>query len=123
MMYLDDSKRPGGRGGIPPLPTSKPRPAASRPRRTRKALLAYIRARLSEPRTRVLPKKGVVHLCRHIKADGAACSSPALTGRRFCFFHQEWHDSHTSVDTRIRRLERKKARLEESIRALRSLQA
>ena len=29
-----------------------------------------------------------VRICTHIKATGHSCGSPALTGERFCYFHQ-----------------------------------
>ena len=33
-----------------------------------------------------------VHIprCTHIKTNGTQCGSPALRGRRFCFFHKNW---------------------------------
>jgi hypothetical protein len=35
---------------------------------------------------------GVVILCQYVKTDGIVCGSPALRERRFCYFHQEWHN-------------------------------
>ena len=32
--------------------------------------------------------------CRHIHTRGVQCGSPALSGRGFCFFHQNLHDRH-----------------------------
>ncbi len=29
--------------------------------------------------------------CTHIKTNGTQCGSPAVRGRRFCFFHKNWH--------------------------------
>jgi hypothetical protein len=29
--------------------------------------------------------------CTHIKTNGTQCGSPAVRGRRFCFFHKSWH--------------------------------
>jgi len=33
-----------------------------------------------------------VHIsrCTHIKTNSTQCGSPALRGRRFCFFHKNW---------------------------------
>ena len=28
-----------------------------------------------------------VPTCTHLKPDGAVCNSPALRGKRFCYFH------------------------------------
>ena len=30
-------------------------------------------------------------ICRHIKADGHRCGSPAVTGKPYCFFHMKLH--------------------------------
>lgn len=37
-------------------------------------------------------RPGVVILCQYVKTDGIVCGSPALRERRFCYFHQEWHN-------------------------------
>ena len=29
--------------------------------------------------------------CTHIKTNGTQCGSPAVRGRRYCFFHKNWH--------------------------------
>lgn len=118
MSYIVDSKRSQGEGGTTPLPKSKP----LQPHRTKAELLTYIRARLSAPDEKSAPDKGAMRLCVQIKADGTACSSPALRGHAYCYFHQDWRDSHTTLDERIRRLERRKSRLDDAITRLRELQ-
>jgi hypothetical protein len=30
--------------------------------------------------------------CQHFKTNGTRCGSPALRNRKFCFFHQRYHD-------------------------------
>ena len=30
-------------------------------------------------------------LCRHVKANGIRCQSPALTGAHFCYYHSKVH--------------------------------
>ena len=32
--------------------------------------------------------------CRHLKVSGARCGSPALRGRDYCHFHQQYRDCH-----------------------------
>ena len=31
--------------------------------------------------------------CQHIKVNGTQCGSPALKGRRLCFFHNRWRET------------------------------
>lgn len=31
--------------------------------------------------------------CQHIKVNGTQCGSPALKGRRLCFFHNRWREA------------------------------
>ena len=41
--------------------------------------------------------------CEHIKTNGTQCGSPALRGKRFCYFHKRWRDTRIDVnDTRDR---------------------
>ena len=41
--------------------------------------------------------------CEHIKTNGTQCGSPALRGKRFCYFHKRWRDIRIDVnDTRAR---------------------
>ena len=41
--------------------------------------------------------------CEHIKTNGTQCGSPALRGKRFCYFHKRWRDTRIDVnDTRAR---------------------
>ena len=35
-----------------------------------------------------MPRHPNVKICTHVKATGHPCGSPALTGERFCYFHQ-----------------------------------
>lgn len=37
-------------------------------------------------------RPGVVILCQFTKDNGIVCGSPALRQRRFCYFHQQWHN-------------------------------
>ena len=37
--------------------------------------------------------------CQHLKVNGTQCGSPALKNERFCFFHQEWRQSHPEIDS------------------------
>jgi hypothetical protein len=41
-----------------------------------------------------------VHIprCTHIKTNGTQCGSPALRGRRFCFFHKNWQGQHIQLN-------------------------
>ena len=41
-----------------------------------------------------------VHIprCTHIKTNGTQCGSPALRGRRFCFFHKNWQDQRIALN-------------------------
>jgi hypothetical protein len=41
-----------------------------------------------------------VHIprCTHIKTNGTQCGSPALRGRRFCFFHKNWHGQRIQLN-------------------------
>ncbi|MGA9566518.1 MAG: hypothetical protein WBS19_13410 [Candidatus Korobacteraceae bacterium] len=41
--------------------------------------------------------------CNHLKEDGALCSSPALRGKKLCFYHHRDHQRHQYVE-RIQRL-------------------
>lgn len=34
-----------------------------------------------------------VRRCQHIKVNGEQCGSPALKGRRLCFFHNRWRET------------------------------
>jgi hypothetical protein len=41
--------------------------------------------------------------CEHIKTNGTQCGSPALRGKRFCYFHKRWRDTRIDLnDTRAR---------------------
>jgi hypothetical protein len=37
--------------------------------------------------------------CQHIKVNGTQCGSPALKRRRFCFFHQRWHEQRIVLNS------------------------
>jgi hypothetical protein len=37
--------------------------------------------------------------CRHLKVNGTQCGSPALKDRRFCFFHQQWHERKLVINS------------------------
>jgi hypothetical protein len=41
-----------------------------------------------------------VHIprCTHIKTNGTQCGSPALRGRRFCFFHRNWQGQRIQLN-------------------------
>jgi hypothetical protein len=41
-----------------------------------------------------------VHIprCTHIKTNGTLCGSPALRGRRFCFFHKNWQGQRIQLN-------------------------
>src|SRR6266436_11798 len=41
-----------------------------------------------------------VHIprCTHIKTNGTQCGSPALRGRRFCFFHKNWQGQRIQLN-------------------------
>ncbi len=41
-----------------------------------------------------------VHIprCTHIKTNGTQCGSPALRGRRFCFFHKTWQGQRIALN-------------------------
>jgi hypothetical protein len=41
-----------------------------------------------------------VHIprCTHIKTNGTQCASPALRGRRFCFFHKNWQGQRIALN-------------------------
>jgi hypothetical protein len=41
-----------------------------------------------------------VHIprCTHIKTNGTQCDSPALRGRRFCFFHKNWQGQRIQLN-------------------------
>jgi len=34
-----------------------------------------------------------IRRCQHIKVNGEQCGSPALKGRRLCFFHNRWREA------------------------------
>lgn len=38
-------------------------------------------------------------LCRHIKTNGKACNSPALTGHPFCYFHGKLRQRHRDLNS------------------------
>jgi len=38
------------------------------------------------------PRQTEIQKCNHIKTNGMRCGSPALRGRRFCYFHHRAHD-------------------------------
>ena len=45
-------------------------------------------------------------ICRHRKADGIQCGSPALHGQKFCYFHHhQRHDALYGARARRRRSE------------------
>jgi hypothetical protein len=39
--------------------------------------------------------------CTHIKTNGTQCGSPALRGRRFCFFHKNWRGQRIQLDAKL----------------------
>jgi hypothetical protein len=39
--------------------------------------------------------------CTHIKTNGTQCASPALRGRRFCFFHKNWRGQRIQLDKKL----------------------
>lgn len=39
--------------------------------------------------------------CTHIKTNGTQCASPALHGRRFCFFHKNWRGQRIQLDKKL----------------------
>ena len=43
-----------------------------------------------------------VHIprCTHIKTNGTQCGSPALRGRRFCFFHKNWRGQRIQLNAK-----------------------
>lgn len=45
-----------------------------------------------------------VHIprCHHIKTNGTQCGSPALRGRRFCYFHKNWREQHVHLNAKQR---------------------
>jgi hypothetical protein len=49
-----------------------------------------------------------VHIprCTHIKTNGTQCGSPALRGRRFCFFHKNWHGQRIQLNAQPAPLDR-----------------
>jgi hypothetical protein len=49
-----------------------------------------------------------VHIprCTHIKTNGTQCESPALRGRRFCFFHKNWHGQRIQLNAQPAPLDR-----------------
>ncbi|MGA9564343.1 MAG: hypothetical protein WBS19_02350 [Candidatus Korobacteraceae bacterium] len=42
-------------------------------------------------------------ICNFPKADGLPCSSPALTGKKLCFFHHRDHIRQQNIGSAIRR--------------------
>lgn len=36
--------------------------------------------------------------CQHIKTNGTQCGSPALKGRRLCFFHNRWRETRVQFN-------------------------
>ncbi len=59
---------------------------ATAPKSIRTGILLPSPAPISEPR---LDRYHRV-LCCHIKPNGQPCGSPALTGRKYCYFHYLW---------------------------------
>src|SRR5271168_1835193 len=51
-----------------------------------------------------------IALCQHIKANDTRCASPALRGRKFCYFHKQERQKQLEASANIRR-ERRKIRL------------
>jgi hypothetical protein len=43
-----------------------------------------------------------VHIprCTHIKTNGTQCGSPALRGRRFCYFHKNWREQRVQLNAK-----------------------
>lgn len=39
--------------------------------------------------------------CTHIKTNGTQCGSPALRGRRFCFFHKNWQGQRIQLNAKL----------------------
>ena len=37
--------------------------------------------------------------CEHIKTCGDPCGSPALTGKNYCYFHDQYHDLNNMPGT------------------------
>jgi hypothetical protein len=35
-------------------------------------------------------------LCRHVKTNGTRCKSPSLDGAKWCYFHNRFHQRHTT---------------------------
>ena len=44
-----------------------------------------------------------VPLCGHLKQDGVPCGSPALRGKKLCYFHQRVHKRSQYAASVIRR--------------------
>ncbi len=38
--------------------------------------------------------KAIIPICEHIKDDGIRCGSPALRGRKLCYFHDRERRGH-----------------------------
>lgn len=55
-------------------------------------------------------------LCRHIKANGLRCESPALRGETFCYFHQSVHTNHPAALTARQIISSWKEGVEDGIR-------
>ena len=39
--------------------------------------------------------------CQHIKVNGVQCGSPAMRERAYCYFHEEWRQTHGAGDMEI----------------------
>ncbi len=39
--------------------------------------------------------------CTHLKTNGTQCGSPALRGRRFCFFHKNWQGQRIQLNAKL----------------------
>jgi len=44
-----------------------------------------------------------IALCQHIKANDTRCASPALRGRKFCYFHKQERQKQLEANANMRR--------------------
>jgi hypothetical protein len=47
------------------------------------------------------PYSVVIPRCTHIRTNGTQCGSPALRGRRFCFFHKNWRGQRIQLGAKL----------------------
>lgn len=43
------------------------------------------------------------HTCNHLKEDGILCGSPALRGKKLCYYHERDHKRHEYAASVIQR--------------------